>query len=385
MNRSGLVSASFLQVALRVMWQQATGVLHPEKTLPEHLRAAMAWLALAQDQTGNGGVSAGFGRNGWRADYPETTGYIIPTFLDYYRLSGEPAFRDRAIRMGDYELAVQDSRGAIPGGYAEPRLPEIFDTGQVIFGWVSLFGDTGRQEYRSAAVRAGDWLLSVQAEDGSWPTHEQVGAARTYHSRVSWALVELGLAADEPRFVRAARRQLDWTLAQQQPNGWFAKAELRMKEQPVTHTIAYVTRGLLESGAALNEPTYIDSARKTADALLSLQLADGSLYGVYDSQWSPRARWRCLTGCAQTSIIWLRLYELTGQPKYLAAAQKANRYLRQTQDLDTDGPNRGAIAGSKPFFGSYERFSYPNWATKFLADVLMLEMKLAPAQAQVTS
>ena len=56
-----------------------------------HLQAAMEWLMLAQDQTGNGGVSAGFGRSGWRPDYPETTGYTIPTFLNYRHLTSDGA------------------------------------------------------------------------------------------------------------------------------------------------------------------------------------------------------------------------------------------------------------------------------------------------------
>jgi hypothetical protein len=40
-------------------------------------------------------------------------------------------------------------------------------------------------------------------------------------------------------------------------------------------------------------------------------------------------------------------------------------------------PVRGAIKGALPFNGAYERFSYPNWATKFFADALMMELRLA--------
>jgi hypothetical protein len=35
---------------------------------------------------------------------------------------------------------------------------------------------------------------------------------------------------------------------------------------------------------------------------------------------------------------------------------------------------RGGIAGSWPIWGAYSRFEFPNWAAKFFADALMLEM-----------
>jgi hypothetical protein len=35
---------------------------------------------------------------------------------------------------------------------------------------------------------------------------------------------------------------------------------------------------------------------------------------------------------------------------------------------------RGGIAGSAPIWGDYSRFEYPNWAAKFFADALMMDM-----------
>jgi hypothetical protein len=48
----------------------------------DHLRAAAQWLAAAQDSQSDGGVAGRYqlGR-GWTSSYPETTGYIVPTFL----------------------------------------------------------------------------------------------------------------------------------------------------------------------------------------------------------------------------------------------------------------------------------------------------------------
>ena len=35
---------------------------------------------------------------------------------------------------------------------------------------------------------------------------------------------------------------------------------------------------------------------------------------------------------------------------------------------------RGAIPGSAPIWGAYSRFEFPNWAAKFFADALMMDM-----------
>ena len=82
------------------------------------------------------------------------------------------------------------------------------------------------------------------------------------------------------------------------------------------------------------------------------------------------------TGNAQISIICLRLYHVTNDLNYLNGALALNRYLRSTQSLTINNQNIcGAIAGSYPIWGEYERFAYPNWATKFYVDALMLEKK----------
>jgi hypothetical protein len=35
---------------------------------------------------------------------------------------------------------------------------------------------------------------------------------------------------------------------------------------------------------------------------------------------------------------------------------------------------RGAIPGSAPIWGAYSRFEFPNWAAKFFADALIMDM-----------
>ena len=128
----------------------------------------------------------------------------------------------------------------------------------------------------------------------------------------------------------------------------------------------------------LKEPRYIEAARRAADALLANQESDGSLAGRFNSQWAPIGHWSCLTGDAQTSIVWLRLFQLTGDSKYLNGARCMNRYLMNTQNLiSTDSGIRGGIKGSHPIWGEYAPYEFLNWAAKFFADALMLELKVS--------
>ena len=72
------------------------------------------------------------------------------------------------------------------------------------------------------------------------------------------------------------------------------------------------------------------------------------------------------------ALIWLRLYNLSGDRAYLEGARRAVEFVAGTQNLRTSNRNvRGAIAGSWPIYGHYERLKYPNWAVKFFIDALL--------------
>jgi hypothetical protein len=72
------------------------------------------------------------------------------------------------------------------------------------------------------------------------------------------------------------------------------------------------------------------------------------------------------------ALIWLRLLGLGGDSTFLSAARHALGFVAATQNLaTTNAAIRGAIAGSFPIEGGYERLKYPNWAAKFFIDGLL--------------
>jgi hypothetical protein len=58
---------------------------------------------------------------------------------------------------------------------------------------------------------------------------------------------------------------------------------------------------------------------------------------------------------------------------------KAVDLVAAHQERSGPGDRRGALPGSFPIWGRYAPLQYPNWATKFLADSLMLREETAPA------
>ncbi len=374
--------------------RDALGRRHPVTARQVHLQEAMAWLCRAQDATGTGGVSRSYAlrwmpshrRRGWLAAYPETTGYIIPTFIAYARLTGDDGYRERALRMASWEADVQMDSGAVQGGVIDfPASPAIFNTGQVLFGWVAAYRETGNERFRQAAIRAADFLAFAQDADGAWRRHGSRYSrpgVNVYDARTAWGLLEAHRITNERRHRDAAVRNLEFALAQQARSGWFAQCCLDDDARPLLHTLAYTMEGLLESGVMLEESRYVDAAARAAEALMGRQRSDGGLPGRFDAGWRPRARFSCLTGDAQTAIVWLRLHALTQEARYLEAARRLNDYVASTQDLAAEDPGiRGGIKGSFPIWAEYGRYEYLNWAAKFFADAAMLELAAGAGRA----
>lgn len=386
MNLASLVNLPFRyrpwrRQHVRLILASLRGVQGGAQPHEVHLRAAVDWLCHAQDvrdgQRDAGGVSAGWSfEDGWLPSYPETTGYIIETMLAAAGLLRRSELVDRAQRMIDWELSIQHADGAFPGHLGEPGArPVVFNTGQIMHGMVAGHTQLRREDCLAAAVRAGHWLADQQDDDGCWRKFEHNDTPHVYNTRATWALLATGLIAGEARLVDAARRNLDWALEQQTESGWFASNAFVPRRSPFTHTIAYAARGFLESGVLLGEDRYVGAALKAGRGLAAVQRRDGWLAGTYKDGWVADAGYSCLTGVAQMSLTWTRLAQVTGDDTLRENARAALAYLKTTQRLDDKDPAvRGGIAGSAPIWGDYSRFEYPNWAAKFFADALMMDM-----------
>ncbi|HBB40638.1 MAG: hypothetical protein COW73_00580 [Nitrospirae bacterium CG18_big_fil_WC_8_21_14_2_50_70_55] len=363
-----------------IVGELVLGGRRPAGSHLDHLDAAVGWLSHAQEvrdrQPDAGGVAAGWSfADGWLPSYPETSGYIVETLVAAAAVLERPTLTARAHRILDWELSIQRADGAFPGHFGEQgSAPVVFNTGQILHGMVTGALRLGRADCLAAAVRAGHWLASFQDEDGCWRTHVHNGCPHTYNSRAAWAVARAGAAAGDAELRAVARRNLEWALSQQTASGWFATNAFTPERDPFTHTIAYAIRGLLEGGLLLGEERCVAAATRAARALVALQRDDGSLAGTFADGWRPTARYCCLTGLAQMAINWLRLAEVTDDVGLVAPARRAIAYLKRCHRRTGPPALAGAVAGSMPIWGGYSRFEFPNWAPKFFADALILDL-----------
>jgi hypothetical protein len=346
--------------------------------LERNLQAAYQWLCTAQDASPDGGVPGCYNLlKGWGASYPETTGYIIPTFLHYAQTFHSPDARGRAIRMANWEVDVQLPSGAVRSGMLDVKIsPAVFNTGQVLFGWVAAYAATANEDFALAATRASEWLIANQDVDGAWRRNLSVlttSSVQSYNVRAAWGLAIAGEEFNERRWSDAARKNADWTVAQQNHNGWFASNAFSDGEMPLLHTIAYVLEGLLGIGELQQNDKYVKAVIRGIEPLIRIYEQVTSLRGRYDERWKHTVSWRCLTGEAQIALTLFRLRRITGEKRYAEVGNAILADVTRYQDVDSPYPESyGSLTGSQPLWGSYGPFNYLNWAAKFLLDALLL-------------
>ena len=360
------------------------GLPKPDPGIEPAIDEAVAWLGRAQDcsATDDGGVARHYSLlKGWGASYPETTGYIVPTMLAYAAWRRDHRARQRARRMLDWLVSIQFSEGGFQGGMidSKPVVPVTFNTGQILLGLaagVEAFGEAYRDPMRLAA----DWLADSQDADGCWRKHPTPFAGpgeKAYETHVAWGLIEAARIEPDRSYGAAALANLRWALGHQRENGWIGQCCLSDPARPLTHTLGYALRGILEAYRFSGDPDLLVAARRTGEGLLSALRPNGFLPGRLSADWRAAVPWACLTGTAQIAHCWLILFEETGERTFLEAGSLANRYVRRTMAVEGRPEIRGAIRGSFPIHGDYGSFEYLNWAAKFFVDSHLLEERMA--------
>jgi uncharacterized protein YyaL (SSP411 family) len=343
------------------------------------MEKAVQWLVRAQDISSDDGFASHYHLDdGWYSSYPEVTGYIIPTLFDYARKTQRDDLINRGLKAADWLLSIQMDSGAFQGRLIADKTvtPVIFNTGMVIFGLVDAFLESMNYTYKKSAIDAANWLLQSKDSDGVWRknlTLSGTGETHIYHTRVSWGLLRVFDITQDERYVQAVNKHINWALANQEPNGWFTKSDLKKENyhRPLIHFLIYTIRGVLECGIHQNNSKWIEAATNAAAGFLQSQVRHNMVYARYDNQWTPTVNWKCLTGIAQISIVYMRIFRLTNDIKWIEAADQNLDYLVGLQGNGEGGIN-GALTGSEPVDEAYMPNCYLSWATKFHLDAMIL-------------
>ena len=349
-----------------------------------HADAAVDWLERAHDATPDGGVSYGYfpvsRARGWNVSYPETTGYIMTSLVRFAGKTGRHDLLERACRMALWEADIQMPSGAVQGGAlttADKRTAAAFNTGMVLDGFVTVLQQRPDAVVLRSAERAARFLVGDLTSEGLFVTNGGfVGRdeVKIYNVLCAWALYRFGVLTGESGYCDAAVKAVEGALRYQNERGWFAENCLSDPSRPLTHTIGYTAQGVLEVGIETGREDFVAATEACLEGVLSGVRPNGFLPGRFDASWRPAVRWSCLTGAAQVAIVAYRLSHIRANRQYGDAADRLVNCLKAVQRVDTGSPGiDGALAGSYPILGEYMTAGYPNWATKYLLDALMLQ------------
>ena len=365
---------------------------------------ALNWLSQSdirhREGMARGGVNQGY--NWQERSYPfvysEITGYAVSMFVHAYRWTEQEHYLTLAQEAAGFLMRLhakgvakgEPAQGAIAHGFSLPELTlrhqyYSFDVAMCLQGLLDLYAIEPTTKLEEAAKAMGDWLIyEMQKPSGAFlamynaDTGEREHLGDNFfddfgclHAKHAIGLLKLGLVTKEEHYTSAAKRVCDWVLGLQDKDGAF-RANGRSKEV-VSHPHCYATEGLLFAHYALKTERYLEAARRAGEWLLSAQNSTGSISIAYKrGLWRMKRRLNELffpkpvtDATAQAIRIWLILYYIDQDERFLAAAHKAASFLVQMQETSPSDPNAQG--------GFYFWPDHPimfTWATMFAVDAL---------------
>ncbi len=340
--------------------------------LPDNYKSSLVrainWLKTSECKTG--GSAANFSYlTGWTRAYPETTGYIIKTLLDYHKSFHDRESFEMAFRFGKWLLSIQNIDGSWNGGLYPNKKPQqsIFNTGQIIIGLVALNEVSEENIWKDSIHRATTWLAQNVNNQGLWEIGHYNDFNPTYYTRVAWPMLLANQVLKEELISKRALMVLDNMSSRLLSNGSFQYWGFKTDQPAFTHTIAYSIRGFIESSLLIQDwDRYAKYTEPAMDRLYRLsEIHGGRLPGYIDNEWRVKGDFTCLTGNAQVAYCFFLMFNRQSDLRFVNAGTRLLEYNISKQSRS------GAIAGSSPIYSKYMRMRYPNWAAKFHADAII--------------
>lgn len=94
--------------------------------------------------------------------YPEVTGYVIKYFCD-----SKENVPKNIVKAADKLVKLQDKATGGFVNFSDRNALFAFDTSQILIGLAAIYEKTGKENYKKAAIKAGDFLLMMQQGNGA--------------------------------------------------------------------------------------------------------------------------------------------------------------------------------------------------------------------------
>jgi hypothetical protein len=261
------------------------------------------------------------------------------------------------IKAGDKLVKLQDKQS---GGYAsflEQDTLYAFDTSQIMKGLISLYLHTGKKKYKEAAVKAGDFLLMMQLDNGAFvPTYSRsrnekvirrslydiwTGPWSGLNCKLTEGMQSLYNLTGEERYQEALDRA----------GAFYEKSDYI----ECSHPLGYWLEGLYAAG----------KKQKVKDVLEEKVIPRicGNGYIAY----TPELEYAYVSGVIQLGILLFKL-------GYVEEARKIRAYGRTVQEKDTCG-GLFQYADGAGNLDHHVHTEVNSWGTKYFCELerLMLD------------
>ncbi|MBK8349306.1 MAG: hypothetical protein IPL08_17465 [Saprospiraceae bacterium] len=338
---------------------------------------SLAWILRSVAYNDGNGSSAYYHLwKGWSGPYAETTGYLIPTLWQVDEIFPEKQLGKTVLGLAEWLLSIQRVDGSFPQGLELGDQPEIFDSGQILFGLYATWEKTQDIKYKKSIQSLTNWMLAQQCENGAFCKNTYVkNYSPSYHIRFVWALLLVKeIYAAPVELNTKVQKAMHYYSALLTESGSFKNWGFHPETNGLTHTIAYTLRGFLECSILMHDNDSLSIVLKSIEKLVKEIKSKPYLAGSYDQHWHGDNNFRCLTGEAQMSIVFRRLAILLNEPEYHLYADRVLEDINSKQIKIQWATNlNGGFFASSPFYGKYMRFMMNNWTAKFYLDAVMIK------------
>lgn len=356
--------------------------------MDNNIDAAIEWLCESNiinkdnQKASFGGINNGYL---WRDKkyqyvYNEITGYAVNTFITLYKWLGKEKHLQYSKDAADYLIRLQalDNNsfecGAISHSLTLPDLKNVkkyysFDNAMILHGMINLYQIANEKKYHDASLDIGNWLLKMQKVDGSFYSYYDAESNiidheydefffdnGCLHVKNAIGLMNLNHISDKKPYYNAGLKLCNWGERLLGRDGLFWVNP--KKKYVFTHAHCYAVEGYLYAYYLSKKQEYLNIAKKAGEALMAFQNHDGSLYRIYKNKLSMKRwvndkykisfrnwinerkyPWKTIDATAQASRIWILLYSINSEEKYLKPAKKAIDFITKNQILDTNDQN----------------------------------------------
>jgi len=226
---------------------------------------------------------------------------IIYTFLYIYDYDKDEKILTHLKDWADFLLSMQETDKNSPryGAFSysfdlsnkEKEKRYVAGTSALsIFTLLRLYGITGETRYLDAAKIAGDWLISMQKQDGiirpytrykddEWVFNNQFSLL--YNGQCLSALSKLYQTTKEEKYYTAAKKIADLFLAEYEKAGRSYVIDEYRAENPISNT--WIVMSLMDFYKATKEDYYKDIIFELSSQIISNKMDDGRIDGAYST------------------------------------------------------------------------------------------------------